>query len=316
MLLNSSLFFLFGLAGLWLGSELLIRSSLAISRKLKISETIIGLTILSIGTSLPEIVLAITGAIEQGAGKDTSSIIVGSVLGSAMSQIALVLGIAGLIKVLRVNKKDTIRNGFFLIIATLLFFVLTLDGLISATDGLIFLGFYLFYFFSLQRSSHKSASHKHIKISKRGYILSSLSLLFGLVIMAVSSYVVVEHSTLISDYLGISHMLIGILLVGLGTSLPEMMVSLNAVLKGSAGLSVGNVIGSNIVDMLVALGASATISGWRIDPSISSFDLPFLLLTTVIVIFFLLTKQKLERKESFLMICLYVFYILLKFNGV
>ena len=125
----------------------------------------------------------------------------------------------------------------------------------------------------------------------------------------------VENGANIATELGVSQMIVGVILIGLGTSLPELVVSISALIKGANGLSVGNLIGSNLIDIAIALGGSAMISGWQIERSIATFDLAYLLFTSVVVVLFLLTKGTLERKESFLIMSLYIIYISLKALG-
>jgi cation:H+ antiporter len=108
---------------------------------------------------------------------------------------------------------------------------------------------------------------------------------------------------------------VGILLVGLGSSLPELMVSLNAALKGSMALSLNNLIGSNILNVFLALGVSSTITTWEVDRQVVQFDIPYLLFTSIVAVLFLLSKNKFERNESLLMMALYTIFIVLKISG-
>ncbi len=318
MLLNHLLLLLLGLLGLWLGSELITVGASKIAKKMGLSETFIGLTVLAIGTDFPEIVVAFTGAGEKLQGHDTTGLVIGNIVGSTMSQISLVLGFAGLLKVFKMKKQDTMRNGLTLVIVTLLLFLLSLDGLISQIDGAILLSVYLVYFFSLQKTNQlgffrkKLTSHRKKKINL-GWPLAKL--IIGLIIVAQASHVVVDNGVTIAHSLGVSQLLVGVLLIGIGTSLPELIVSLSAVLKGANGLSIGNLIGSNLIDVCLALGGSAMVGGWSIQRHIATFDLAYLLFTTVIVVLFLLTKQTLERKESSLILSLYVVYAVLKVIG-
>lgn len=309
------LYFLLGLVGLWLGAELITRSAQKISRMLGLSETFVGLTILAFGTDFPEIMIAVTGAIEKNKGVPTDGIVVGNILGSTMAQISLVLGLAGFLKILKIKKRETIHNGIALIISTVLFFFLALDGTISKGDGLIFLVFYLFYFLTLRRQTKLDKIKKRLRRKKQKPLIPTVQLVCGLLVIGQASHMVLNNGIKMAELFGVSQLMIGIILVGIGTSLPELVVSITAVLKGSVGLSVGNLIGSNIVDVLVALGTSSFISGWSVERSIVFFDIPYLMFTCVVVVLFLFTKEKLERKESILIFSLYVIYIALKFNG-
>jgi cation:H+ antiporter len=313
--------FIVGLLGLWIGADAVTRGSLGIARKLKLSETFIGMTILALGTDLPEVIVSITGAIEQKAGVETAGLVVGNIVGSTMGQIGLVLGLAGLLKVLEINKKEIINNGAAMIAAVLAFWLFSLDGLISPTDGLILLIGYIFYLILLSNNERKLAKlakkhHKKKALKNKQPLWRIISeLVIGLIVVGVASHVVISQGLIIAEVLNISQMLVGIIMIGVGTSLPELVVSVNAILRGSSGLSVGNLIGSNIVDILLALGLSATIGGWAVPRNIAVFDLPFLMVTSIIIILFLLTRKKLERKESLLILALYYGYIMLKLQG-
>lgn len=319
MLWHYALFIIFGLFGLWLGAELVVRGALEIAKKLGLSETFVGLTILAIGTDFPEIMIAITGAINQLHGQETSGLIVGNFLGSNLVNVTFILGLAGLFKVLKLRKRETLQSGFMMIFTACVLFILSLDGFISVLDSLMLMALYVFYFLTLNKNSKldllktKATTKKNAK--KTNLIFPSLQLIFGLITLIQASQLVLDNSLLLATELHVSQFLIGILIVGVGTSLPELIVSLKAALSGSDGLSVGNLIGSNIINISLALGASAMLGGWHIDRAIVMFDLPYLLLVSVIVVLFLLTRRLLERKESILLIVLYVIYVALKLIG-
>jgi len=126
---------------------------------------------------------------------------------------------------------------------------------------------------------------------------------------------VLDSGVILAEKLNINEMLVGILLVGLGSSLPELMVSLNAALKGSMALSLNNLIGSNILNVFLALGVSSTITTWEVDRQVVQFDIPYLLFTSIVAVLFLLSKNKFERNESLLMMALYTIFIVLKISG-
>lgn len=325
--MSNFILFLVGLVGLWAGADAVTRGALGIARKLGWSETFVGMTILALGTDLPEVIVSVTGAIEQRAGIETSGLVIGNIVGSTMGQIGLVLGIAGVLKVLEVNKKEILANGSVMIAGALAFWLFAQDGFLSQTDGLFLLFGYGLYLFVLSNNEKKLSQlakkrHPHKKslikraggsIQPMGFYL--LELFAGLVVVALTSHLVLSEGLIIAEKLNISQVLVGVIMLGLGTSLPELVVSVSAVVRGSSGLSVGNLIGSNIVDILLALGLSSTLGGWNIPAKIVNFDLPFLMITSVIIILFLLTRKKLERNEAILILALYWGYLLLKLQG-
>ena len=166
MLIHQLLFIFLGILGLWLGSELITTGATKIAKKLGFSETFIGLTILAIGTDFPEIMVAMTGAIDQLHGEEMTGLVVGNIVGSNMSQISLVLGFSGLLKVFKMKKNEVMHNGVMLIAITFMLLLLSLDGSLSRVDGLILVSFYVTYFFSLRRKSGLSIVKGKIKSFK------------------------------------------------------------------------------------------------------------------------------------------------------
>ena len=312
--MNEIIFFVLGLIGLWIGSEFITRGSLGLSRKFGLSESFIGMVILSLGTDLPEIVVSVTGAIEKNHGIDTSGIVVGNVIGSNLGQMVLTLGLVGFVGgTIKISKKEGWYQGISLILSTLLFLVLATDGLISKQDGWILLLGYLVYFLFISKSSKTMGKKTKKKKHNFGKLLALL--ITGLIIIFQSSTWVITTGVDLAIQFGINQIVIGAILLGIGTSLPELVVSMNALSKGAKNLAISNLVGSNVVDILLALGLGATISSWKVDRHVALFDLPFLLFTMVIVVLFMLSRRKLERKESLLMIALYVVYVSLKLIG-
>jgi len=318
--------FIVSLLGLWAGADVVIRGSLGIARKIGLSETFVGMTILALGTNLPEIIISITGAIEQSRGATTTGLVIGNIMGSNIGNISLILGLAGVLKIININKREIITNGSAMIASFLAFYLFAQDGIISRTDGLFLLLGFIFYMLLL--SSNERKSFKILRLSKKNkrnralkksggksiwWFLSQLTL--GLVIISIASYYVLQEGLLVAQLLNINPILVGIIMIGIGSSLPELVVSISAILRGSTGLSVGNLIGSNVINIFLALGVSSLITEWRIPRVILSFDLPFLMVTSIIIILFLLSRKKLERKESFLILALYYGYIMLKLQG-
>ncbi|MBU0578624.1 hypothetical protein KKE34_01560 [Patescibacteria group bacterium] len=235
--------FVVGLLGLWAGADAITRGSLGIARKFRLSEAFVGMTILALGTDLPEVIVSITGAIEQRAGVETAGLVIGNIIGSTMGQIGLVLGIAGVLKVLEINKQEIISNGSAMIAAALAFWLFAQDGFISPTDGLFLLAGYVLYLVllssnerKLSKLAKKSKKKKLFKRDKQVMWRHVLELLIGLVVVGATSHLVITQGLIIAEMLEISQMLVGIIMIGLGTSLPELAVSFNAIFRGSTEL--------------------------------------------------------------------------------
>ena len=305
---------LIGLTGLWLGTELVIKGAVNIAEYYNLSQVFVGLAILSIGTDLPEIVIAINAALHNAIGNtDTSGIIIGNAIGSSFSQISIVLGTAGLFSYLTLKKRHLYEDGIMLLVSVVLVILLGFDGKISRVDGVVLIVVYLIYYFRLY---HRERIIKKIKkkISK-SIRKDILFLIIGIVIVIFTSELVVDNSISFAENFGIKQSFIGIIIIGLGTSLPELALALNAARKKASGLSVGNLIGSNIFDMLIPIGVGATISRLKIEKSLLYFDLPFLFVLSFTVLFFFYRKKGLQKNEAIILIGIFVLYAVLKIVG-
>jgi len=304
-----------GLIGLWLGAGLVIKGAVNIAKYYKLSQVFVGLAILSIGTDLPEIVIAINAAIHSAIGNtDTSGIIIGNAIGSSFSQISIVLGSAGLLGYLTLNKRHLYVDGIMLLGSVLLVILLGIDGKITRVDGIVLIVVYLIYYFRL---FHQERIAKKIKKKVSKYIRKDiLFLIIGIAIVIFTSELVVDNSISFAENFGIRQSFVGIIIIGLGTSLPELALALNSVRKKASGLSVGNLIGSNIFDMLIPVGMGASISELKIERSLVLFDLPFLLLLSFIVLFFFYRKKGLQKTEAIILMGLFILYATLKILGV
>ncbi len=306
---------LFGLIGLWLGTELVIKGAVNIAEYYKLSQVFVGLAILSIGTDLPEIVIAINAALHSAIeNTDTSGIIIGNAIGSSFSQISLVLGSVGLFGYLTLKRRHLYEDGGMLLGSVLLVILLGIDGEITRVDGIVLIIVYLIYYFRL---FHQERIGKKIKKKLSKHIRKDiLFLITGITIVIFASELVVDNSITFAENFGIKQSFVGIIIIGLGTSLPELALALNAVRKKASGLSVGNLIGSNIFDMLIPVGVGASISELKIEKSLILFDLPFLFLLSFIVLFFFYKKKGLQKIEAVILIGLFVLYAALKIVGV
>jgi len=241
-----------GLIGLWFGSELMIRGALNISEHLKISRMFIGLTVLAFLTDLPELFVTITGSYNILNGVESSGIIVGDAIGSSFGQIILMIGILGIFGVLTIKKRQLLRDGFMLLGSIVLLILIGIDGNISRVEGITFIVIYLIYFIQIFREE-RIKEENHAK--KLNLVWALLSLIAGLAILLYSGNFVVNNAVLLSEAWGVSQSLIGILIIGVGTSLPELAVSFTALRHNAGTMAIGNLIGSTIFDFNICNGA-------------------------------------------------------------
>jgi cation:H+ antiporter len=298
-----------------LGTELVIKGAVNIAEYYNLSQVFVGLAILSIGTDLPEIVIAINASLHNAIGNtETSGIIIGNAIGSSFSQISVVLGTIGLLGYLTLKRRHLYEDGIMLLGSVLLVILLGIDGKISRVDGIVLIVIYLIYYIRL---FHQERIGKKIKKKSSIHIRKDiLFLIIGIIIVIFTSELVVNNSIRFAENFGVRQSFVGIIIIGLGTSLPELALSLNAVRKKASGLSVGNLIGSNIFDMLIPVGMGASISEIEIEKGLVLFDLPFLLILSFIVLFFFFKIKGLQKIEAVILIGLFVLYAALKIVGV
>ncbi|MBR9678654.1 MAG: sodium:calcium antiporter [Nanoarchaeota archaeon] len=303
------LLLILGLAGLWLGAELVIKGSLRLSRYYKLSRAFVGLVILSIGTNLPELFIHVTGGAHRLLGVLNSNLIIGETIGTSIGQISLAVGLAGLFGALSITKKQLNRDGLMMLLATVLLLVVSLNGEITRVEG-VFLGIiffaYMFYLFKKERFQEKIDKPVNKKV-----LWTLTSLIVGLFILILSSELTVSNALILSKNFGVEQSLVGILIVGVGTSLPEIVTSISAVKKKVGSLAVGNLIGSNILDLLLTPSIGAFIAPLIVS-GVLLFDMVFLFLISGVVLFFFKSGRKIERKESIAILIIYFSYFGIK----
>jgi cation:H+ antiporter len=303
-----TILFLFGLAGLWGGTVLTVGGAVDVSERHGLSHGFIGLTILAIGTDLPELLVSVSGSIHQLRGVETSGVIVGNAIGSAMAQGTLVLGVAGLFGYLGMSQQMIRRDGLTLLLAIGLTSVLTFGGGVGRLEGAALVIAYLIYFVALVQAEHGQAE---VSADTPGPS-PVFALLVGLVTVVLSAHVVVSEGIAFAERSGLSQTVVGALIIALGTSLPELALAIGAARKGHASLSVGNIIGSNIFDLLIPVGVAAMIHPLVVVRSTTSFDLPAVAIATAALLLFMSRKRGLQRPEAFALIGLYVGYAALR----
>ena len=319
------------------GADFLVEGSSAVAKRFKIPEMIIGLTIVAMGTSMPELVVSLTSALEG-----HSDIALGNVVGSNLANILLILGICALMKEINIPKATRRIENPLCLIVTVILFVLCLNGgankTISQKEGLflllLFVG-YLIYLFITARKNSKKESVKSISIlnekeetvenvkeeldrnadnlnSNKKFIINFFKIIIGIVGLKFGADFVVDNAVNIAQIIGISEKIIGVTIIAIGTSLPELVSSVTAVAKGENDMAVGNIVGSNIFNILLILGISSSIC--PINYSLSyNFDMIYLIITgTLLAIFPYIGKgtRALDRAEGVIFVLMYLAYIL------
>ncbi|MHB1151140.1 MAG: calcium/sodium antiporter [Eubacteriales bacterium] len=319
-MLKDILFLLLGFTLLIKGSEFMIDSASKIANKFKIPAFIIGFSIIAFGTSAPELTIGIITGITK-----TNSITLGAVLGSAVANIALVIGVAAILATIKIEKA-VIRKEIPLSVLTmvLLMLLLFLGGTLSRTDGIIMLGcFLLFLFYIFARSKNSVYVHEEnivkydINNPKKASIFQLAVILFlSMASIALGGNFVVQSSTGIARTFGISEFVIGVTIVAIGTSLPELFTTIAAINKNKADIAIGNVIGSNIFNILLVLGTSASIHTIPWENGIQ-WDFFFAFGATILMLLLSVRKRQIKKYFGIFLLAYYIIYILFKtFTGI
>lgn len=307
-MLDGILFVIISLAGIVFGSNIVVVAAQKIARTLKISELFIGLTVTAIGTSLPEIFTNIAAAVDRNAGIQTSSLALGQIIGSSITDMTLIMGIAGFIGALGLRKSALKRDGMMMVLTGILFLLFASNGVISAVEGVIMLIIFVGYIlFVLQREK----AVKEVRTEKSSIVLNLLLLALGFAAIIYFANILVLSAVNVAKTFNVSMTLIGVL-IGLGTAAPEMSVSITAAIRRSAEMSLGNLIGSTVVNILLAIGIGATISNYVVSLQIITFDIIYMLLVFVLALIILFEHARINKKEALVLILLYVFFLYLK----
>ena len=305
-------FFLLFLAllALWQGTDLALEGALRISARFGVSRGFVGLTVLAIGTGLPELVVGVMGGLEQLQGIEASGVVVGNMTGSVVAQAALVLGASGLFARLRLPPRMIKRDGIILLLAIGVFALVGIDGRIGRGEGVVLIGAYAAYLVALVRNERNGSYTP--ESTERRLVVDCLAVGFGLVTVVVAAHVAVLRAISIAEVWNVSQTVIGIFLVGAGTSLPELALSIRAAAKRHSSMSVGNVIGSNTFDLMVPVGASSVLFPLAVDRHTLLVDVPTMVVVTSATLLFLLGRNGLRRGEALSLLGMYGAYLVLR----
>ena len=311
--LSPLILLLLGSFGLWQASDKVVGLAKQIAESLRLPHVLIGLTLVSIGTSIPEILTNIFSGIEVSRGSaEAAGIAVGTTIGSCLAQITLILGITGLVRNVHSSKRVLYRDGSMLLFAVIAVFILGTDGNISAVDGLLLLMGYFIYIIYISRQE-TTVSIVDRQPMQRMEMLRHLAVLAaGIALLLGSASLVVRSATALAGAWGIASTFIGVMIIGVCSALPELTTAVTGVLKDAHGISVGTLIGSNITNPMFALSIGAIISGntgFAVDSLTLTFYLPYLFFASAFAIFLINRKQLiLNRQESALLIACYLFF--------
>ncbi|WP_410318917.1 calcium/sodium antiporter [Methanobrevibacter sp.] len=286
------------------GSDFFVDGASSVASLLKIPTIIVGLTIVAFGTSAPEAAVSITSSLTG-----SNAMAVSNVIGSNLFNILMVIGISALLGDLLMEKSVLNKDLPFLVGITLLLAIFIFMGWnIANIEGIILLLILICYIFYLVKNARKSKDANMVEKAKLTPLKSAIFIIVGLAGIVVGGDLVVNSASNIAIALGMSETLVGLTIVAIGTSLPELVTSLTALKKGENQLVIGNVIGSNIFNILFVLGASSAISQIPLDPSMMT-DVLFMVGVTILCFIFGKTQEKYDKKEGIILVSLFVIYM-------
>lgn len=308
----AAIFIILSLVILYFAAEWLVRGGTSLAQRLGVSPLIIGLTIVSFGTSAPELVVSIQSSVlGQGA------LSIGNVLGSNLFNIGVILGISAIIYPLAVKRQLFKLDIPVVIVATLLFFISFHDGKLVFAEGLLFLILFFSYIGYLtykslkeNHNSDKAEEASAFRMTKH-WGLDILLIIVGLLGLVYGSDMLVKNSTHVARHWGMSEALIGLTIVAAGTSMPELATSVVAAMKKHSDIAVGNVIGSNIFNILLVMGAAGVINPIETD-DIKFFDGAFLLFVTFLLYLFMKKSKNVTKAEGAILLLSYIIYFIVK----
>lgn len=285
------------------GADRLTEGASALARRMNVPEIIIGLTIVAAGTSAPELFVSMASAL-----KGTPDLAVGNVVGSNTMNCMLIVGCAAMVAPMTISRSTVKKDIPFSVGASVLLMLLEFNGFLGRLDGLLLLaGFVAFMAYTLSQAKNGQAEVVDENQQLRP-VLSVLYVLGGLAMLVVGSNLFVDSASSVAYALGISEGVVGLTIVAGGTSLPELATSVVAARKGQSAIAIGNVIGSNVFNILLILGLTATIRPLEIE-GITTIDLAVMLLSVVLVWLFSRTRYTVDRWEGAVLVGGYLVYL-------
>lgn len=322
-MLSHIVLFILGLGILYLGADWLIDGSSEVARKFGIRPLIIGLTIVALGTSIPEFLLNLFAV---AAGED--GLAIGNIIGSNIANIALILGISALLMPLSFGGSALKKEYPMMLAVTGLFYLLSADGMISRMDGAILMGgLVAFLVFVIRDASQTPAAptsepeedplfvphsglKKWLHDEKTGPFMRILLIVAGMASLAIGARLMVDSSIAIAEFLGISPVIIGLTIVAVGTSLPELAASLMASFKNESDLSVGNILGSNLLNILFVIGLVAMIQPMEVESETLRFHMPAMVAFSLLLWPLARRNNELSRTGGVILLAGFASYII------
>ncbi|MBR2250105.1 MAG: calcium/sodium antiporter [Prevotella sp.] len=303
---------------LW-GADRLTDGAVGIATRLNIPQIVIGLTIVAMGTSMPEFCVSLVSAL-----KGTADLAVGNVVGSNVFNALLIVGVTALVAPMTILRQTVRKDIPFALVASMLLVLMCLDGTLSRIDALVLLALFGFFMYvtlqaglSAKKADKQAASDEPTQPTSdepaeaqapMSWLRASLFIIIGLGCLIGGSNLFVGGATAVATELGISDAVVGLTVVAMGTSLPELATSVVAARKGNSGIAIGNALGSNVFNILLILGLTGAITPLTLQ-GITTLDLTMLVVSMMLLWLFSFTKLTIERWEGALLTTIFVAYL-------
>jgi cation:H+ antiporter len=286
--------FIMAMGALIFGADFVVNQSERIALRFNISEFIIGSTLIALGTSLPEMAASMAASFDN-----KPEIAIANAVGSNIMNITLVLGVIFLISKPFNPKRDFFaKDSIWALMPILVFLLMSIDGEIGKFDAtLLFVLMFAYLLFLLQDAQSEEVEEVNQSLRKKFSWLNSIALLFvGFMLVVVGASFAIDSASNIASSFGVSQWIIGVLIIAFGTSLPELIVSVTAVIKGKTGMAIGNIIGSNLANTTMVIGGAAMVNNLKINLHAYHYDLALMTAATVMLIY--ITANKLYSKPA------------------
>ena len=297
-----------GLFLLLISGDFLVKGAIQLSNRLGVSALLVSLTVVAFGTSAPELIVAIKATLSGSPG-----LAMGNVVGSNIANILLVLGLPTLIMGLKNNITDTKRSFGFMIAASVLFIMFGMSGSFSWVYGIVLLSLLAFFLFDTFRQNSKKAFNSEILEFQQRTLHSWWTIIFfltlGVIGLPLGADLLVTNASALAKGYGVSDAVVGLTLVAIGTSLPELATTFVAFVRKKAEVVLGNLIGSNILNLLAIVGITSLISPVPVDPIFIKFDFWIMLGASVLIAPSILLNIKFNRLYGFVFVALYISYL-------
>lgn len=299
------LYLIFGSAMLFYGADFMVRGGSQVAKRFGLSPIVIGLTVVAFGTSLPELVVSIAAAVEG-----SSPIAIGNVVGSNIANVGLVLGLSSLIFPLKINLGQIKKDLIIYLAVCLLFTTFCVDGSVTRLEGLIlFLCVIMYTLYSFSTSSNKNNPQESHSGNIPNSLVSYALIISGIALLSFGANLFVTGAIDIARYFGITEIVIGMTIVALGTSLPELATSIIASFRKEHAISIGNIIGSNLFNLLSVIGIASLVTPIESPKEILFFEIPYMIFYGIILFPIGMMKQPIHRITSILLLVGYVLFI-------